>query len=155
MKKGFKLNLDNNFVFLLICYTVKIIIATAFIYISSDFKVSSNFIKNEDIELVTIFISAIVLAPFVETIIANYMFIKILTKFTKNTILIITISSIIFALFHCYNIIYMIYAFFSGLILNYFFLRIKQKQNNYSAIIMTTLLHFLYNLTGFIYTEIL
>ncbi|WP_422897660.1 type II CAAX prenyl endopeptidase Rce1 family protein [Polaribacter staleyi] len=134
---------------------IKIIIAILFNLLSSYFNILNSSLNSENTELIVLFISVVLVAPFFETLVSNYIFLTILSKFTKNFMFLIVISSIFFALFHYYSIIYMIYAFFSGLILNYYFLTIKQKKSNYSAILMTTLLHSLYNLTGFIYSEIL
>ncbi len=150
-----KLILKNNYLLFFACYMIKIIIAILFNLLSSYFNILNSSLNSENTELIVLFISVVLVAPFFETLVSNYIFLTILSKFTKNFMFLIVISSIFFALFHYYSIIYMIYAFFSGLILNYYFLTIKQKKSNYSAILMTTLLHSLYNLTGFIYSEIL
>ncbi|MEI7581788.1 CPBP family glutamic-type intramembrane protease [Runella sp.] len=61
-------------------------------------------------------IVSIIIAPIIETLIAQYLPYIVLRFFTKNLYIIYTISSIIFALGHTYNTWYMVATFFIGII---------------------------------------
>jgi membrane protease YdiL (CAAX protease family) len=85
-------------------------------------------------------------APLVETYLIQYLFFKYLSQYL-NQMAIIVISAIAFGLFHHYNVGYVVYAFFSGLILSTSY-AIKIRSNPF---VCTSLIHAVYNLFGFLY----
>ena len=62
------------------------------------------------------FITLVFLAPLVETYLFQYLFFEHLSKYLKNSGVIIFLSAIVFGLGHTYNSGYIPYAFFSGLL---------------------------------------
>lgn len=100
------------------------------------------------------FIVLIFIAPFLETLLLNYLPFKVLNKFKCNNCLIIIISSLIFSLLHNYSCVYMIFAFFSGLIINSFFMIIYKQSDEIISSFYTFLLHSLYNLIIFLLNDI-
>jgi hypothetical protein len=67
----------------------------------------------------------------------------------KNNYLIIAIISVIFASQHDYSIIYIVFAFCSGVVMSVYYLIHLKKYNTITAFVMTTILHGVYN--AFIY----
>lgn len=92
----------------------------------------------------------LLLAPVIETIIYQYFLYLILNNILKlkNEILIIIIMAAAFGLSHTYHWLYMCTTFIGGLILNNFYIQIIKMKNMRYAVLLTMLLHFLYNLYG-------
>lgn len=96
------------------------------------------------------FLAIVVIAPVLETYLINYYPIKILERWkVHNRILLIIIPSIIFSLFHYYNLIYVFMAFFGGLIMNSYY--IINREFSDKAIYWLMLLHSMYNLFGYLF----
>lgn len=96
------------------------------------------------------FLAIVVIAPVLETYLINYYPIKILERWkVHNRILLIIIPSIIFSLFHYYNLIYVCMAFFGGLIMNSYY--IINRELSDKAIYWLMLLHSMYNLFGYLF----
>jgi len=96
------------------------------------------------------FIVNVFVAPFIETIIFSLLPFLIFKLKIKNLILIIFTLSFIFACLHTYSIYYMIFGFFSGFLLNTFFIITFVKHGINKAILFTFLYHSLYNFIAFI-----
>lgn len=94
------------------------------------------------------FFVVVVFAPIIETYLFQYLPIKYLDKEIKNSLFIIIICGLIFAIFHQYNHSYTLKAFISGMLYSTLFLilRIKTKK----TILFVFICHCLYNLTGFV-----
>lgn len=104
----------------------------------------------EKVNLIVKFLAIVVLAPVLETYLINYYPIKILEKWkVKSKIVLIIIPSIIFSLFHYYNLIYVCMAFFGGLIMNSYY--IVNRELSDKAIYWLMLLHSMYNLFGYLF----
>ncbi len=91
-------------------------------------------------------ISVVIFAPFLETILNQYLPFKFLQTFTwtKNKCGFYVVgSAIIFGLCHCYSIQYIIFAFAVGLILGYTYLFYSNSPKK--AFWSTTLIHALRN----------
>jgi len=104
----------------------------------------------EKVNPIVKFLAIVVLAPVLETYLINYYPIKILEKWkVKSKIVLIIIPSIIFSLFHYYNLIYVCMAFFGGLIMNSYY--IVNRELSDKAIYWLMLLHSMYNLFGYLF----
>jgi uncharacterized protein len=97
-----------------------------------------------------LFFFTVIIAPAAETLLVQYLPNRILEKLkVENLFLLIVIPSIIFSLGHLYFWLYAVMTFFSGLILNYYFLWLKKRSEYYLYI--TMLFHATYNLYGFLF----
>ncbi|RVU90935.1 CPBP family intramembrane metalloprotease [Flavobacterium columnare] len=96
------------------------------------------------------FLIIVIVAPFIETLIFQYLPLKVLERFKiENRFLLIIIPSLIFSLIHPYHYIYILMTFFGGIILNSYY-QISKNNNKY-YFFLTTLLHSMYNLFGFLF----
>ena len=95
------------------------------------------------------FFLSVIIAPILETFIAQFILFKILRLKITHQPLLIVLGSLFFASMHYYNWLYMVVTFFIGLIINYYYLEI-QKISKYSFL-LTVLLHSLYNLYGYLF----
>lgn len=92
-------------------------------------------------------ILAILFAPLMETILIQavpYLFLKKVCKLNHDIIAVLTMS-VLFALIHHYNWLYVVATFFGGLILNSFYIFIYKNNDFLVAFWLTVLLHTLYN----------
>jgi hypothetical protein len=104
----------------------------------------------EKVDPIVKFLAIVVLAPVLETYLINYYPIKILEKWkVQSKIHLIIIPSILFSLFHYYNLIYVFMAFFGGLIMNSYYIKNRELSNR--AIYWLMLLHSMYNLFGYLF----
>lgn len=91
------------------------------------------------------FIAVVIIAPVFETLLFQYSLIELFIKKT-NKLYACLISSLIFALFHLYNLYYFLFAIFTGLIFAYLYITCRKRNR---AIILTMVCHSLYNLIIF------
>lgn len=92
------------------------------------------------------FVTVVIAGPVLETYLTQHLFFKYLLPYL-NRWTIVVISAIVFAMFHHYNLGYIVNAFFSGLILSTSYaLRIRSN-----PFVCTALIHSFYNLFGFLY----
>lgn len=96
------------------------------------------------------FIVNVLFAPFIETIIFSLLPFLIFKLKIKSLLLIILALSFIFACVHTYSIYYMVFGFFSGILLNTFFIITYIKHGINKAILFTFLYHSSYNFIAFI-----
>jgi len=91
------------------------------------------------------FITLVFLAPLIETYLCQYLFFEHLSKYLKNSV-IIFLSAVVFGLGHTYNSVYMLYAFFSGLLysVGYYY------RLNSNPFVIVFLIHSIYNLLTFL-----
>ena len=100
----------------------------------------------EDIVNVNItFLVAVIAGPIIETYLAQYLFFKYLSG-RCNKWLIVVMSAIFFAFMHHYNAGYIVYAFFSGLLLSTSY-AIRLDKNPF---VCTVLIHSMHNLAIFL-----
>jgi membrane protease YdiL (CAAX protease family) len=105
----------------------------------------------DDFSQIERIIIIIIIAPILETLIFQHILYLILKKIKiKNDTVCIIIMSLIFSQVHWYNWLYVIMAFFGGLILNSFYATINKRTPKYSYI-LTVLFHALFNLYGFLF----
>lgn len=117
---------------------------TYFNYTNKSENGLKDFTKIEKFSIIVIF------APVIETLIFQYIPNKILEKLKiKKKALNIVIPSLLFSLVHYYSPIYIVMTFISGVLLNKFYIECKTKTNIY--ILLTILLHSMYNLYGYLF----
>ncbi len=101
--------------------------------------------------VITAFITVIIIAPIIETILFQYLPITIISFFLKENKYIkpitIIISAISFSVVHIYNYTYFIMAFIGGLIFAYLFILSKQRKEN--PVVNLLVIHTLLNLIPF------
>ncbi|OJX87685.1 MAG: hypothetical protein BGP01_03705 [Paludibacter sp. 47-17] len=100
------------------------------------------------------FLLIVLLAPFCETFIFQYMPLKLTSYFYKKKTNVffytIIVSSVLFGLMHFKSIQYMLIAFFYGLIWSFScFIFFRRKQNPF---LYTTFIHSIYNFILFVLT---
>ena len=83
------------------------------------------------------------IAPVIETLVFQFLPIFIISKFIKNEKLIIFIIALIFCLFHTYSILYVCMTFIGGVIMGYFYFKVKNL--GLYPILSTIILHSFYN----------
>jgi membrane protease YdiL (CAAX protease family) len=121
-------------------------------YINNNFFNYKNDTENSLIEFSKIYqiIIIILISPVIETYIFQHLPSTIFYKLkVRNPYLLIILPSIFFSLMHFYNPVYLLMAFFGGIILNTYYYGEKKLNKNY--FILTVLLHSFYNLYGFLF----
>jgi hypothetical protein len=94
------------------------------------------------------FFFSVLIAPSVETFVAQYIPIKIAKRFSLRRIVIVSLSAFVFMLLHLPVIGFMFPAFCIGLVLAWFYL-IKMEKDPLKAFILVTASHSLHNLLAF------
>jgi len=115
------------------------------------FGFTTESIASEPVEIGNVYITFVtitIFGPALETYLIQYLFFKHLSGHLSNWLIVI-ISAVVFALFHTYNLGYVLYAFLSGLILSISY-ALRLRSNPF---VSTLLIHSLYNLLGFIYNH--
>jgi hypothetical protein len=101
--------------------------------------------------IIFLFILAVIIAPVAETFIGQYLPYYLLNKikyFNERSYLILLSSALFFGLNHFYSLFYMIYGFFTGLILMYgYMVRIKTDNKTFYLVAIS---HAFVNLSAFI-----
>ena len=133
-----------------------------FFLVSTTFSVASSLLlfyydiplKNEEdiFEMGTFFefTFAVIYAPLLETLLFTLLPYLVFSKFSKNMVWFIAITSVLFGLIHTYSVAYVIITFFIGIFLNTFFWIVIHKKNMASAFFLTCLMHALYNFFVFL-----
>lgn len=91
------------------------------------------------------FITIVLLGPLAETYFCQHLFFKYLPRYLSGGGIIL-LSAIVFGLLHSYNSVYVLYAFFSGLLLS---LSYYYRLNSHPFVIVY-LIHSIYNLLTFL-----
>ncbi len=92
-------------------------------------------------------IESIIIAPVIETLIFQAGLIYLIDRFLTNKITFqIAISSVLFGLFHNYNITYIFFGVFLGVILSTAFILYERKNNWSDAYIAVVFIHALRNM---------
>lgn len=89
------------------------------------------------------FLFDIILAPFIETFINQWLVYKIVSSYTENKIIIILISSMFFSLLHGFSYERIIVTFFQGIFLMIAFIYWEGKTT--SKYMITAIIHLIYN----------
>ncbi len=84
-----------------------------------------------------------ILAPFIETLINQWLVFKILRRYTTNINLIIFISALLFGLSHWYSVGYIFFTFIIGIFLMQAFIFWSGK--DLSKYMMTVIIHMIHN----------
>ena len=146
--------INNNLItFILFSLLLAIINGYIFNYINNNFVHYShtdngglNNLSKNSLIMLTIFV-----APIIETWIFQYTSLIVLKEVFKveNDKICILIMSLVFSQFHWYSWLYVVMIFFSGLILNNFYITALRKYKY--SFLLTVLLHSIYNLYGFLF----
>lgn len=121
-------------------------------YYILDIDLAAEYHETQEILLFT-FLSAVIISPFIETLIFQAMVLNSLKTHSISLGFKILISALFFGIFHLiYNVIYGICAFIIGIILAYSFVVYERKNQN--PIIVVTLIHSLINLLTLIISRI-
>lgn len=131
------------FIIKFIFLTVTSIIATRI-----DPSFTSNPIDNENI--IYIFAMLVILAPVLETFIFQLAIIEIGFEFKLRRRLLVLISSVLFALSHHYNWMYVGIMFFIGFIFAYSYMIVRNKFDVTKATLFVISLHAMSNLIAFL-----
>jgi membrane protease YdiL (CAAX protease family) len=106
----------NHAVYIAAFVAIKLLIAYLFSFVAVEHLGRSILGDTPDLGTNTQrFITLVFLAPLVETYLFQYLFFEHLSRYLKNSV-IIFLSALVFGLGHSYNSVYMLYAFFSGLL---------------------------------------
>lgn len=133
------------------CYLLSLINSYFFVFLNNTI-IHTNISNPIDSKpFIEQFFIAVIIAPPIETWLAQVLPNRLLTKLKiSNKFILIIIPSILFGLGHIgYSLLYGIVMLNGGIILNYFYLESKLKTKN--AFLLTALLHSVYNLTGLIF----
>ncbi|PWN70583.1 CPBP family intramembrane metalloprotease [Chryseobacterium phosphatilyticum] len=138
-------------IFFIISFALAVLNGYFFYYINNSY-VHFDVNQNQNISKHELSFIAIFIAPFIETLVFQYLPYMLLTKvmMIKNKSLCILIMSLIFASMHYYNWLYIIMTFFGGIILNNLYIHYFRHTPKYSFI-LTVFFHALFNLYGFLF----
>lgn len=147
----------NNKAFFLVCmFSIILFLAILngyfFNWINDTFFNYNNNFENglKDFSIIEKFIIIIIVGPIIETLIFQYLPNEALEKLKViNKKILIIMPSILFAACHYYKPIYIVMTFFSGILLNTFYIKCKTQTNLY--FVLTVLLHSMYNLYGYLF----
>lgn len=109
---------------------------------------------NSPFDLFVKFFSIVVIAPFFETVIFQVLPIETMIKFKTKPLLAVLLSSVIFALAHSYNIVYIITVFPLGFVYCYYYYLLRYK-DKYLAFLSVVGLHAASNLFAYVNNFIL
>lgn len=94
------------------------------------------------------FFFGVLIGPFFETLIFQFIIIELIKKVSKKDLIIILSSSILFALSHYFNIYYVLMTLTIGSVMAWYYLLLS-KTNKWTAFFSVFLLHSLNNLFVF------
>lgn len=132
-----------------VCLVLSILNGYFFNYVNTilQLDVNNDLVKQE---VSFHFVTVVLIAPVLEALIFQYLPNVLLQNIgVENKVILIVLPSILFSLMHFYNWVYIIMAFNGGIILNSYYVFIKQKTGHPLAYV--SLLHSLYNLYGFLF----
>jgi membrane protease YdiL (CAAX protease family) len=147
MKKRINLLTVNKYLFIIFFVLLSIIVSLLILSITFFLGIESS---NRKVEANTIpyYIKTLLLAPFIETLIFQFIPIEFLKRFINKDLTVIIISSLLFGVAHYFNhylIRDILLTFFSGLVLAISYVLAK-KRSDLNAFIAVSLIHLGYNL---------
>ena len=139
----------NDVVYISLFVVVKLLVAYLFSLVAFEFLGRSIMSDTPGWGTMTEgFITIVLLGPLIETYFCQYLFFKYLLKYL-NAGVVILLSATGFALLHTYNSVYIVYAFFSGLLLSLsYYYRL-----NSNPFVFAFLMHSIYNLLTFLWNN--
>ena len=135
---------------LLLDVSVNFSLSTIIGYLNSDLLTSFD----AETSLGEIFFYSVLIGPLFETFVFQYLIINILLKYNVRYVIILLISSMCFALDHSYNLVYVAFAFISGLFYASYYMYLKSI-NYKKAFLNIWCIHLLYNFLAFIFGDLL
>lgn len=95
------------------------------------------------------FITLVIIAPIVETLIFQYLIIEVLLNLKLKPWVCILVSALLFGVSHWYNLVYILVTTVVGLIFAYYYLALRH-QNFMNKLVLITIIHALSNLFAFV-----
>jgi hypothetical protein len=141
-----------NLFFLFFIVKFIFLTATSIIATKIDPSLTSNPIDDE--KIIYIFVMLVIVAPVLETFIFQLAIIEIGFEFKWSKKLLVSISSVLFALSHHYNWIYVGIMFFIGFIFAYSYMIVRNKYDMTKATLFVISLHAMSNLIAFLNNNI-
>lgn len=145
----YKIPKKRNIIFLII------MIGLDYVFSRLSFTISNKFYPNfvDDNTVITLspqllFITSILIAPILETIVIQFLLIEGLLKLKVKEVGALILSTIVFALLHYYNIGYVISILLSSWIYSYYYLSLR-NQSVYTRISLVALVHATGNLIAY------
>ncbi|MCY4781215.1 CPBP family glutamic-type intramembrane protease [Sphingobacterium sp. UT-1RO-CII-1] len=132
-------------------FSIKILVTGFLSFLVSNY-IGQEYLANpvQDNPTYATFFLVVILFPFIETLIFQYLVFYIGRKLNIKDYLTILLSTLFFALAHHYNVVYVVVTFFSGFIYAYAFFFLSKKANDLIAFLFISFLHILNNLLAFI-----
>jgi membrane protease YdiL (CAAX protease family) len=131
--------------------SISIINGYFFNYIHTFYNVNNNQENINSLPHFDKFFILIIFAPILETTFFQYIPIEFSLKYTQKEWIAILISSLCFCSIHIYSFIYVLMAFFGGVILAKYYLYVRNK--NKMPILFTIFFHALYNIYGLLFVN--
>lgn len=132
-------------------FSIKIVVTGFLSFLVSNY-IGQEYLASpvQDDPIYVTFFLVVILFPFIETLIFQYLVFYIGRKLNIKDCLIILLSTFFFALAHQYNAVYIMVTFFSGFIYAYAFFFISKNSSDLIAFLFISFLHVLNNLIAFI-----
>lgn len=97
--------------------------------------------NNEPVVDIMLLLEVCFFVPILETLLLQQFVLYLMNKFTKNKLIHVIVSASLFGISHFYNITYVIFTFFQGVIFATGFILFKEKKGIFGAFLMTTIVH--------------
>ncbi|WP_276358920.1 CPBP family intramembrane glutamic endopeptidase [Daejeonella sp. H1SJ63] len=143
----------NTFKLLLIVLLANLILSSVFAILRQKYGYSMDPKMLNFDSVLEEFIVVVVVAPVFETVVFQYFMITLMLflaqRFFKRDLaaFAIILPAICFGFSHTYNNLYVLNTFLAALMINYFYILVKSRNQN--AFILTVILHALYNFSVF------
>jgi len=147
MKKSINFLTINKYLFIIIFISLSILTSLFVLILSYFFNLEPSDRKSED-NIFLFFLKAIVIAPFIETFIFQFIPIETLKRFIKKDVTILVLSGLFFGFAHFFKnflIRDIIMTSFLGFIFAYSYILAKNR-NDMNAFFSVSLIHLGYNL---------
>ncbi|MDR2805456.1 MAG: CPBP family intramembrane metalloprotease [Dysgonamonadaceae bacterium] len=143
MKKYFA----NNVVVFAGLFCLNIISATLFSALGKYLGIDLDNMEDTGLSATEMVVVIVFIAPLLETFFCQYLIFELFTKGLKlkNDIVCLLLMSLIFALLHHYNWLYMVAAFVGGVLLNTLYIILRKRIGGVRSFFLTVLFHVLYN----------
>ena len=152
IKRLLRLRVAYLYAIMLFAYlTIDVLCNLVFLNLFKLERGSNEIIRDKGMLLT--FLYTIILGPFLETLLFQFIPVKLLSTYTffkQRKLLLALISALIFALSHIYSFYYFILSFLVGAVFVFFFLIMEFKQKG-AGLWHTTFLHMIVNLMVFIH----
>ncbi|QIH32279.1 MULTISPECIES: CPBP family intramembrane glutamic endopeptidase [Sphingobacterium] len=144
-----KIHKKYNFLFFLLFFFIDTILSYGFTQIINYFTFDFGAVESvANVPKWLLFVIMVIFAPLFETIVFQFVALELLLKLKISPSIAIVVSTVIFALFHNYNIPYMGYILLTGWILPYYYMALRD-QGKSNKIVFVFMLHLIGNFISF------